>query len=328
MKLPFSLSTEDLMFFIVPFAAITLLTAAALFFVRDLVGGRKRGIDGRLNGNANGGNGNGNGQGIPQLVTPGESNGGGFFARMENWFERLYFESGMGLGSDMAFMYEMAAALFVGGAVYIWLDDMLAAVFGAIAGFILVVGIFLFLRARRRKAICEQLPDVVEHIARAVRAGRTVDQAFELVGQTSPQPLGIEFRRCAGQMGMGLSVDATMRSLTRRVPIEEMRILASTFIVQRRAGGNLPTTLERVAHVIRDRLSYHRQFNAATAGSRLSLIILSLAGPAVVTYMLIWRREFIDRFFESPLGILLLITAIVLYLAGFFWAYRLLRTNY
>ena len=149
-----------------------------------------------------------------------------------------------------------------------------------------------------------------------------------LVGETTPQPLGLEFRRCAAQLEMGLSVDAAVRALSRRVPVPEMRILASTFIVQRRAGGNLPLTLERLAKVVRDRLSYFRQFRAATAGSRMSLLIVSLTGPFVAGYMMIYRPESFDLFFQSSLGWILFGTALALYFAGLAWIYRLLRHNY
>ncbi len=107
-----------------------------------------------------------------------------------------------------------------------------------------------------------------------------------------------------------------------------MRILASTFIVQRRAGGNLPTTLDRLAKVVRDRLSYFRQFRAATAGSRMSLLIVSLTGPFVAGYMMIYRPESFDMFFQSPQGLFMFGASLTLYVIGLAWIYRLLKHSY
>jgi tight adherence protein B len=188
--------------------------------------------------------------------------------------------------------------------------------------------LYLLARARRQRIMREQLPDVIEHIARAVRAGQTVDQAINLVGDTSPQPLGIEFRRCAGQLNMGLSVDAAMRALSRRVAIPEMRLLASTFVVQRRAGGSLPITLDRLAKVIRDRITYYRQFRAATSGSKLSMIIVAITGPAVALYMMIFQPEFFNRFFESSFGILMFAISVTFYVVGLTIMYFILKTDY
>ena len=73
-----------------------------------------------------------------------------------------------------------------------------------------------------------------------------------------------------------------MRALTRRVDMVEVQLLASTLVVQRRAGGDLPEAMESLARVVRDRLNYQRQFRAATAAGRLSTILIALVGPALV----------------------------------------------
>jgi tight adherence protein B len=252
----------------------------------------------------------------------------GVGGKMENWFARLLHECGAPFSRDVAFMTEIAGGLLVGGVIFVWFESVPLAALGFFIGMGLVIGLYVLARNRRQTIMREQLPDAIEHLARAVRAGQTIDQALTLVGETTPQPLGLEFRRCAAQLEMGLSVDAAVRALSRRVPVPEMRILASTFIVQRRAGGNLPLTLERLAKVVRDRLSYFRQFRAATAGSRMSLLIVSLTGPFVAGYMMIYRPESFDLFFQSSLGWILFSTALALYFVGLAWIYRLLRHNY
>ena len=303
------------------------------------------------NGNGNGGNGNGHAgivyrndgtkkyqsqadynygaeMAIPTLARPGTEEGEGVSTRMENWFSRLLYESGATFPRDVAFMTELAGGLLLGGILFLWLDNLVVAVTGFFIGMGAVVGLYTLARSRRKRKMREQLPDVIEHIARAVRAGQTVDQALNLVGDTSPQPLGIEFRRCAGQINMGLSVEAAMKALSRRVVIPEMRLLASTFVVQRRAGGSLPTTLERLAKVIRDRITYYRQFRAATAGSRMSMFVVAVTGPLVALYMMIFQREFFETFFMTNFGLLLFTAAIVFYVLGLTIMYFILKNDY
>jgi tight adherence protein B len=174
----------------------------------------------------------------------------------------------------------------------------------------------------------EQFPDAVDMLARSIRAGETLDQAIETVGVAARDPMGTEFRRCARHLDMGLSVDAAMQALTRRAPIFETRILAATLMVQRRTGGNLPLTLERLAKVVRDRLSYYRQFRAATASARLSALIIALAGPLLLAFMFYFQPDYIDDLFTTRLGQMLLAVAIVLQVIGVIWIFRLLRTSY
>jgi tight adherence protein B len=356
---------KELLMVAIPFLAFCFIAAAVLFLTRDLFGkdehaggngnGRRRNGgngNGNGNGNSNGnghngngngngykknGNGNGNGYGngygyahelaIPQLAQH-SVEGQGFTARMEGWFSRLLYECGAPFGRDVAFMTEMAGGLAVGGMLLVWYENLFLAVCGFFIGMFTVVGFYMLARSRRKRIMREQLPDAIEHLARAVRAGQTIDQALHLAGETTPQPLGIEFRRCAGQLDMGLSVDAAMRSFSRRVPIPEMRILASTFIVQRRAGGSLPVTLERMAKVIRDRIAYFRQFRAATAGSRMSMIVVAATGPLVALYMMIFQPVFFNHFFETSLGYIFFGTSLGLYALGLIWIYFILRLDY
>jgi tight adherence protein B len=168
----------------------------------------------------------------------------------------------------------------------------------------------------------------MELLARAVRAGESLDQAIQLVGSTVKKPLGPEFKRLAHQLEMGLSIDTAMRAISRRAPVAEIRILASALMVQRQTGGSLPITLERLSAVIRDRLSYHRQFKAATGAGRISTILIGVAGPLIALYLLIFQRDYFNKFFESFPGQMMLTTAICLQIIGFFWIYRLLKSDY
>ena len=123
-------------------------------------------------------------------------------------------------------------------------------------------------------------------------------------------------------------MNAAMRSLTQRTPIPEMRILSATFTVQRRSGGNVAVTLDRLASVIRDRLSYRRQFMAATGASRMATIMISLAGPLVFSYMMFAQPDYMGQFFELPGGLTLLSVAGVLEFIGLVWVIGLLRNDY
>lgn len=252
----------------------------------------------------------------------------GIFARFEGWFYRLIGETGMTLTAEAAMLMAVGAGLVLCGVLLLWRDDFLAAAIGLAAGIALVVIYFLWRRSKRRTEIQQQLPDVMELLSRAVRAGESLDQAMSLVGKTAAAPLGPEFRRCAHQLDLGLSVNAAMRSMVRRAPLPEMRIFASTLIMQRRTGGNLALMLERLSDVIRDRINYHRSFKAATGAGRVSTMMIGAAGPLVAAYMLIWQREYFATFFETLGGQVMLGTAVLLQVIGLIWIYALLRSDY
>jgi tight adherence protein B len=303
------------------FAFFALVLAAGLLLVRDVVLWSRRALAHRSGATAE--------EVLPRLQVTGPQVGRlGIIGRIDRWFNLLSLELGVGTTPVAIFLAALAVGLALGGALLLWRDQPLLAAAGLVVGMAVALIFFSIRRARRRGQILGQLPDVLELLARAVRAGESVDQAIALVGQTPLEPLATEFRRCARQIDMGLSVGAAMAALAQRVPLMEMRILAATFRVERRSGGNLPGILERLARVIRDRVSYHRQFRAATAAGRASTYVIGTAGPLVVMYLVIWQRDYVGRFLESPQGTTLLGVAIALQIVGLAWILGLLRTKY
>ena len=199
---------------------------------------------------------------------------------------------------------------------------------GASSGCWRVGGLLFYLRIRRQRVIREQLPDVMELMARAVRAGESLDQAIALAGNSGFQPVAAEFRYCASQMKMGLSLEAAIRGLVGRVPLAETRILAMTLIVQRRRGGSLPTTLERLARVFRDRAAFYRQFQAATALGRGSAALIALVGLGLDAFVILGHSEYAAVLLTSHAGHVMLATSLVLQVVGVTWALWLFRSNY
>ncbi len=304
------------------FIAVALFVAAICLLIRDLVIRRRELIADRLR------DPNDHGE-LPRLpVGPEAPRATSTLGRINQWFERLENENGTDQPPDAVFLWEVAVGLLVGGALYLWQQHVIVGVIGFLVGMTAVTVFFVIQRNRRRRMIQEQLPDVMEILARAVRAGETLDQAIGLVGETVEQPLRNEFVRCSKHLDMGLSMEAAIRSLTRRAPLPETRILAATLMVQRRAGGSLPITLERLARVVRDRISYQRQFRAATAAGRITMILILLAGPLVLTYMWFWQRQYIEAFLTTSQGHFLMIVAVVLQIIGSLWVFSLLKSDY
>lgn len=247
---------------------------------------------------------------------------------LTRWFVRLVNDSGVDMPPEAAQLMLVLSGLLIGGALFIWNNNLLAALIGMVVGMVLPILWLLYRRSVRLRTIQEQLPNALDLLVRAVRAGESLDQAIELVGSEVPDPLGSEFRRCAAQLHMGLSLHAAVRLLSQRISLMEIRIFATTVMVHRQAGGNLALTLERVAEVVRDRLSYRRRFRAATAGGRFAAMLIATLGVAAFLFMMIWQPDYLNAFFEEPLGWVLLVTAVVLQLVGLLVVAALLRVDY
>jgi tight adherence protein B len=306
---------------IILFLGISLTLVALFLLVRDLLFRGSRRVEERLR----------NGREAPAPLPPldleavlGEEGA----RETSGWMGRLVGESGTGVTPPAALMLAVASGLLVGGVLFLWRENLLVGAVGALAGMILVLGFFWVRRSRRRAAIRNQLPEMVDFLAHAVRAGESLDQAMGTVGRTESGPLASEFRRCAKQLEMGLSFETALRTLVRRAPLTETRIFAAALLVQRRTGGNLPTTLERLAAVFRERLSYYRHFRASTAAARGSVMLISCIGIGGVAYAVLGQPEYMQGLLHEPLGRMMLAGAIALQIIGITWASWLLRSEY
>lgn len=302
---------EDLNVSYVVFGIVTVVAAAALFVVKDLAFTTVNGESAQL----------------LRLPEP-QAEPRTPIGRFDRWFDNLISQTGYGMSSLAAFFAMIASCLLVGGGIFVWREDILLGTIGFLTGVLITLFLFLLAKNQRQQQILQQIPEIMDFMARAVRAGESIEQVFQIVADTHRDPLAVEFRRCSRQLAMGLSMDATMRGFVRRVPLTEVRIFSAVLTVQRKTGGNLSQTMERLARVFRERLTYRRQYRAATASGRMSTAIISAAGLVVIGYLTIWRPEYLQQFVSSTVGQILLGIAILLYVAGLVWVARLMRLEF
>lgn len=252
----------------------------------------------------------------------------GLVGTIDDKFEKLVVESGIPADALTVTLILVLSGLVFGSAAFLWTDDMLSGLIGFAVGLAAPVPYLSLRRAGRLRDVQAQLADVLDLMSRATRAGESLEQAIALVGQRAADPLGLEFRRCARHLQMGLSMNAAMRALVHRLPLMDVRILATTLSVHRQAGGNLALTLERMSKVVRDRMVYRQQMRSVTAAGRFSAMMIATVGPLLFLYMFTFQRDYAGKMLDLPLGNMMLVIAVVLEVIGLIWISRLIRTEY
>ena len=248
-------------------------------------------------------------------------------AKIDQGFNRLVLESGANLAPLTAFLMCLTSSLGLGGIVYLTTEEAFLGIASGVMGLLLPLGFFVLKRGRRVNTIRVELPGVLDMMARATRAGQSTEQAIELVGKEAGGKMGKEFQRCAQQLQMGRALDKVMKSMAARICLVEIRILTTTLIVQKQAGGRLSETLERMAGVVRDRLNSHRQVRAATGAGRTSTLVIAAIAPLAYAFVFFFHREHIQILFDDPLGNMLLIGALALEVLGLVWVGLLLKSE-
>ncbi len=242
-------------------------------------------------------------------------------------FDALVIESGTQIVPASAFLLCTAGAILAGGGALVFGQQPGIVVCSSLTGFVLPVAWLAIRRAQRIKAVQTELPQVLEMLARATRAGQSVEQGIDLVANEAGGILGEEFGHCAKQLSMGRAFDKVIMSMATRVRVLDLRILTTTLVVQRQAGGHLSDTLERMAAVVRDRLVARRQIRAATSAGRASTLVTAVIAPVAYLAVFIFHRSHLQIMFDDPLGRSLLLTALILELVGLAWVFSLLRSE-
>jgi tight adherence protein B len=189
------------------------------------------------------------------------------------------------------------------------------------AGAILFFLPFLWVNFKRKRRIAKfnaQLPDALELLSRSLRAGHSLGSGFNLVSQEMQNPLAKEFGRCFEEQNLGVSLEASLESMTKRIPNLDLRFFATAVILQRTTGGDLAEILDKIGRLVRARYRLAGQIQALTGEGRLSGIVLLALPPGLFTVMLFLNNEYIMKLFTDPMGQWLLGSAIVMQLVGAF----------
>jgi tight adherence protein B len=169
----------------------------------------------------------------------------------------------------------------------------------------------------REKAFEAQLPDVLDLMARALRAGHSTSSAIQFGGDESPEPAGPEFRRVFDEINFGMDISTALGNLAKRVSCYDLRYLVAAIVIQRDTGGNLGDLFDRLAHLIRERFKLIGHTRALTAEGRLSGRILTVLPFAMAGILLLIQPDYILLMFESFAGRMIILTAIVMQFVGY-----------
>jgi tight adherence protein B len=184
---------------------------------------------------------------------------------------------------------------------------------------VLAVSPLLLLRARKQRRLREfnrHLPEAIDLMSRALRAGHSLAAAIEIVGEECPEPVRTEFREVYRQQNFGLPARDALVQLARRMPMPELGFVVTAMLLQRETGGNLVEVLDRTAGVIRERLRIQGEIRIYTAQGRLTGWILTVLPIAMFFLLSMANHGYTRVLIEEPIGRKLVYGGVVLMVIG------------
>jgi len=182
-------------------------------------------------------------------------------------------------------------------------------------------------RTRRLYAFESELPEAIDLLGRAIRAGHPLSSGMKMVADETGEPISGEFRRTFEENRFGVPFEDAIQEMSDRVDIVDVRILVTAILIQREVGGNLAEVLDNLASVIRARFTIRRQLRVYTAQGRMSGYVLAALPIVVGTLIYLLNPEYGKLMFVHPLGRVLLGVAVVMQVIGFLWIRKIINID-
>lgn len=159
-----------------------------------------------------------------------------------------------------------------------------------------------WMRSRKLRAFENELPNSIDTMARALRAGHAMSGAIEMVATSAASATAGEFGEVFRQQNFGLPLRDALLQMLERVPSADLRVLVTAIIVQRETGGNLVEVMDRTVFLIRERQRIQGDIRIQTAQGRLTGWILSLMPIGMMLLINIINPGYSNVLFTDPFG--------------------------
>lgn len=224
-----------------------------------------------------------------------------------NWSVPILLVTCVGLG--------LGFGLFTLILTRFWILSALATGFGAALPYM----VLRRKRAKRIRLFEEQLPETIDLLGRAIRAGHPLSAGLKMVADECHEPVQGEFQRTFEEQRFGLPLEDSLMAMSDRVGLVDVRILTTAILIQRNVGGNLAEILDNLAYTIRERFKIRRQLRVYTAQGRMSGYVLALLPIVMGGVFYLLNPAYIALLFTDPAGKAALVVAIIMQIIGFFW---------
>jgi tight adherence protein B len=204
-------------------------------------------------------------------------------------------------------------------AVAIYLLATFAGPLAGLLGFSVIYAVRAYIRRRverQRRLFSEQLPDNLQVLASALRAGHSLIGALSVVVDDAPDPSRREFRRLVADEQLGVPLEDSFEVIAERMASTDIRQVGLVAALQHETGGNTAEVLDRVAETVRERFELRRLVRTLTAQGRLTRWILSGLPVFLVVVITLLNPKYISPLFSHPVGRVLLVLAATMVVAG------------
>nr|WP_275941273.1 type II secretion system F family protein [Planosporangium flavigriseum] len=224
-------------------------------------------------------------------------------------------------------LVRLGVALLAGLFFALLLPWLVGLLLGGLVGW-LATGVYRRLRASRRaRRFNDELPEALQLVVSALRSGFSFPQAIGALVSEGDEAVAGEFGRALAETRLGGDLEDALLRTAERNASNDLAWLVMAIRVQREVGGTLSEVLETAVETMRERARLRRHVRALSAEGRLSAWVLGAMPVALAAFMFATRGEYLRPLYTTPLGVMMLVVAVVMMGVGVFWMTRVIKVE-
>lgn len=184
-----------------------------------------------------------------------------------------------------------------------------------------------YLDNRRRAHFNEQLPEALATMSNALRAGFSINQAFDSVVDSGEKPISEEFQILMKQLSIGMTFEEALESMSDRVGSDDLTLVTTAIVISRKTGGNVTEIFDNIGKTIRERMKVERKVKSLTAQGRLQGAIVTAMPLLLGLGMTIMKPNLMIPFFFSFAGVAAVLVTIALMVVGWMLIRKIIRID-
>ena len=180
-------------------------------------------------------------------------------------------------------------------------------------------------KAQRMQLFQKQLPEALDLMSRALKAGHTFSGGMRMVADEFDDPIGLEFGKTLDEINFGVDVDRALRNLLDRVDVTDLKFFVVSVNIQRETGGNLAEIITKIAHLVRERFVLFGKVRVLSAEGRVSAILLCSLPFVIGGIIYLLNSEYMSLLWTTELGKSMTTGAVVSMVIGIAFIRKMVR---
>jgi tight adherence protein B len=239
------------------------------------------------------------------------------------WQEKQVKRVSNRLDDSFVFLEKRKLVLLTGAPILLGIGGYIlfaipGAIIGVVVGFLMPMVFVNMARQNRIKQFQGQLVDTLMIFSSSLKGGLSFVQALEIVCEEMPAPANQEFGLILKENKLGVSLEDSLQSLRRRMPLEEVSLIVSSILVAKETGGELTRVFSRLVDTIRDKLKLKEKIDTLTLQGKLQGYIMSVLPFVFTIFVYKQNPEHFLVFRDTQTGKMMIVIAVVLQIVGMF----------